>query len=250
MASTITHLVIGERVFAQLQQSDPAYYGAFLLGCVLVDVHRCGAIDRRTTHFAERGVENSVDAFNGSCSNFLTQLDSLLVRPWSKLTSAERAFVAGYLCHLAADEEWQRFDVHTIHTLGIQWWLDLPVPPGVVFSAFDTLSSELYNDPLVISQVLDEVSVPNVLTHIPYSALQAWWDVIKPRAMDGSSIESRFEELRRLGKTDAEIQVARHEHEVYWENAVALVQSFFGGVRPRVHAMVRRSLETVPLLLG
>ena len=93
-------------------------------------------------------------------------------------------------------------------------------------------------------------SVPNVLTHIPCSALQAWWDVIKPRAMNGSSIELRFEELRRLGKTDAEIQVARHEHEVYWDDAVALVQSFFGGVRPRVHAMVRRSLEIVPLLLG
>ena len=105
MASFVTHMVIGEQVFAELPGFDPADYGAFLLGCVLVDVHAFYDVDQRTTHFAERFDERGVDAFNRSCSNFLTQLDSLLVRPWRKLTSAERAFIAGYLCHLAADEE-------------------------------------------------------------------------------------------------------------------------------------------------
>jgi hypothetical protein len=137
MASTITHLVIGERVFTQLEQLDPVDYGEFLLGCVLVDVHCCSAVDRQITHFAERFDEQGTDAFNKSCSNFLSQLGSLLVHPWNKLTSAERAFVAGYLCHLAADEDWKQFDLHTIHTLGIQWWVDLPVPVSVILTAFN-----------------------------------------------------------------------------------------------------------------
>jgi len=54
--------------------------------------------------------------------------------------------------------------------------------------------------------------------------------------------------MRRLGKTDAEMQVVRHQHEVYWEDAVGLIQHYFGGVQPRIQAMVRRSLETIPRL--
>ena len=36
MAPLTTHLVIGERVFAQLKQFEAADYGAFLLGCVIL----------------------------------------------------------------------------------------------------------------------------------------------------------------------------------------------------------------------
>jgi hypothetical protein len=49
MAPLITHLVVGERVFAQLRQFDSAAYGPFLLGCILVDVHGFSNIDRRVT---------------------------------------------------------------------------------------------------------------------------------------------------------------------------------------------------------
>ena len=146
MAPLITHLVIGERVFLQQQRFDLADYGPFLLGCILVDVHfcgphlcdthlcdthLCGTIDRRRTHFAERLVKDSANGFNRSCANFLECLDGLLVRPWGKLTSAERAFVAGYLCHLAADEDWKQFDWDVLQTLGMRWWIELPVPVDV-----------------------------------------------------------------------------------------------------------------------
>jgi hypothetical protein len=51
MAGEITHLVVGERVFAELRRFAPTAYGAFLLGCVLPDVQTIGGIDRRATHF-------------------------------------------------------------------------------------------------------------------------------------------------------------------------------------------------------
>ena len=66
MASWVTHLVVGERVFAQLQQFGEQEYGAFLLGCVLVDVHTFSDVDRRATHFVGRLEEDGVDAFNKS----------------------------------------------------------------------------------------------------------------------------------------------------------------------------------------
>ena len=41
MAALITHLVVGERVYPQVEllETSPCSYGAFLLGCVLPDVN-------------------------------------------------------------------------------------------------------------------------------------------------------------------------------------------------------------------
>ncbi|MCK4470531.1 MAG: hypothetical protein KAW49_01965, partial [Anaerolineae bacterium] len=83
MAPLVTHLVTGERVFAQLQRFDAKGYGSFLLGCVLVDVNNFSGIDRRRMHFVGRLEEDGADAFNRSCANFLSQFDDLLIRPWS-----------------------------------------------------------------------------------------------------------------------------------------------------------------------
>ena len=53
MAASITHLVVGETVWKQVYSDLPAeVQGAFLAGCMLVDVHAFNNIDRRRTHFA------------------------------------------------------------------------------------------------------------------------------------------------------------------------------------------------------
>lgn len=257
MAPLITHLVIGERVLARLPQFRAADYGAFLLGCALVDVHAFSEVDRRTTHFAGRLVKDGADAFDQSCANFLGQLDVLLVRPWDELTRAERAFVAGYLCHLAADEDWKQFDWHLLHTQGVYWWMDSPAPEGaklmpapvdVIMTAFEVLSNELYTDFSTVASALNDVSVPDVLTHVPHGVFQATWDIAQAHVMNGGSLESYLEMLGRLGKTGAEIQAVRRQHEIYWDAALELIQNCFGGVESRIQAMVRRSLETMPLL--
>ncbi len=247
MASWVTHLVVGERVFAQLSQFGEREYGAFLLGCVLVDLHAFSDVDRRTTHFAGCLEEDGVDAFTKSCTNFLSQLDDVLRRPWSELASTERAFVAGYLCHLAVDEDGKRFGWDILRATGLKSLADFPVPGEVFYTAFDVLSSELYVDFPAVALALEKASIPDVLTHIPYDALQTMWTIAKEHLMDGRTAESYFEMLEREGKTDAEIQAVHHEHDVYWEDAMTAIRDL-GGVEPRIQAGVERSLEMTPRL--
>ena len=248
MPPTITHLAIGERTFRRLGLFEPTDYGPFLLGCILVDVHICSDIHRRATHFAERFDAHGAYAFHKSCANFLSQLDDLLVRPWDDLARPERTFVAGYLCHLAADEEWKRFDCMTMNQLGTRWWADLDVPVTTIMIVFDITSSELIIDPLAIAAALDDAPAPDLLTHVPYPVTQRLWDGIKDHAMDGSTPESYFGAVRRMGWTQARIQKVRHEYAVHREDAVALTEEFFGGVQSRIEAMVEHALEKVPLL--
>jgi hypothetical protein len=247
VAPPITHLVVGEHIFAQLQQLEHKDYGPFLLGCVLVDVHGYSSIDRRTTHFVGRLEDDGTDAFNKSCANFLSQLDSLLLRPWSQLTSAERAFVTGYLCHLAADEDWKRFGWDILQALGLASLAEIPVPGDVIYTAFDVLSSPMYGDSTVVASALNDAVIPNVLTHVPHEAFRAMWDITKEYTLTGDTPESYFEMLKREGKTMAEIQEMVHEHDVYWEDALALIHDQ-GGVEPRIQGSVQRSLEVIPHL--
>ena len=248
MASMITHLVIGERVFPELQCFDPADYGPFLLGCILVDVHFSCAFDRRSTHFADRLQIDGAHSFDKSCVNFVRQLPGLLTRPWDELTTAQRAFIAGYLCHLAADEDWKRFDWKTLHALGVRWWVDLDVPVSVILTAFDVASTELYRDRAAVASALGAASVPAVVTHIPHKVLHTMWDAVREHAMDGSTAGSYLKMLERLGRSNGEVQIARHQHEVYWEDAIELIHSFFGGAESRIDAMVQRAMARMPLL--
>jgi hypothetical protein len=247
MAPLVTHLVVGERVFAQLQQFDSTAYGPFLLGCVLVDVNGFIGIDRRVTHFVGRLHEDGRDAFGKSCDNFLEQLDTLLIRPWRELQQHERAFVAGYLCHLAVDEVSKQSGYEMLQKLGISSLADLPVPGGILLSAFAALTSELHGDFSAIALALENVSIPHVLVHVLLDDFRAMWEVSGERIMNGCPHELRIEMLRRMGKTNAQIEAARHEHETHWDAAVAFAQES-GEVERIVDDGVRRSLEVLPRL--
>lgn len=247
MAPLVTHLVIGERVFAQSPQFDSTDYGPFLLGCVLVDVNNSSGMDRRRTHFVGRLEDDGADAFNRSCANFLSQFDELLIRPWSDLTGAEQAFIGGYLCHLAADEVWKQFSWNMLRALEIQSLAALPVPGGVIFTAFGVLSSETYVDFPAVVSALNDVAIPHVMTHVPYDAFQAMWEIVKEYMLTGGTPGSYFEMLKREGRTDAEVREVIRRHDVYWEDAVVLIHDL-GGVGSFIHAAIRRSLEKIPRL--
>jgi hypothetical protein len=247
MAPFVTHLVVGERVFAQLGRFDPSAYGSFLLGCVLVDAKNSDDVGRRTTHFVGRLHEDGEDAFRKSCTNFLAQLDALLVRPWHELTQEEQAFVAGYLCHLAVDEASKQMTHEAMQKLGISSLADLPVPGGVLLSAFAALTGELRGDFSAIASALHAVEVPLVLTHVPCENFQAMWEISKEWLMNGCPYELRVEMLRRMGKTEAQIEAARRERETHWDAAVAFAQES-GEVERTIDRGVRHSLEVLPRL--
>ena len=251
MPTFVTHVVIGERVFAGMRSAglptDEKNYGPFLLGCILADVNNFNGVDRRKTHFVGRLQEDGPDAFSKSCSHFLAQLDTLLVRYWSSLTTAEQHFVAGYLCHLAADEAWKLFTWRWMHKLGIASLDKVPVPGSVVLTAFDVIGTKTYLDfPAIVSALKDAV-VPNVLAHVPHQDLVNMWDTVREHALNGRTPESYFKLLERMGKDEARIRMTRLEHEQYWQEAMSLIQDL-GGIEPVMQAGVARSLDVLPQL--
>lgn len=249
MAPLKTHIVVGERVFARMASpgATPWPYGPFLLGCVLADVNSFTEIDRRRTHFVSRLDTDGKDAFSQSCTRFLRQRSSLLPRPWNELPGGDQAFVAGYLCHLAADEVWKRFTCELMHGLGIDSWTHFPVPPGVVFTAFAVLTRRKLQWPKAVCSALAGVAVPDVLAHVPHRAFQSMWEIARDHVSDGRTPASYFDLLERQGRPRSEVEAVRERHERYWDRAVALIEDA-GGPEPYLRAAVERGLEMMPRL--
>jgi len=251
MATFVTHLVIGERVFARLKQEhcpiQESEYGAFLLGCMLVDVNNFNGMDRRETHFVGRLEQDGQDAFRKSCANFVAQLDALLVRPWSDLTPAAQAFVTGYLCHLAADEAWKQRSWEWQRSQASNPPTDPIAPVGVLLTAFDAASTKTYRDSAAIASALTAAAVPHALTHIPHADLVEMWDTIRAHVLDGQVPDSYFKLLQRMGKSKARIERIRREYDLYWQQAVSLLQKM-GGVEPILRDSVERSMRIIPHL--
>jgi hypothetical protein len=74
------------------------------------------------------------------------------------------------------------------------------------------------------------------------------WDAVEAHAVDGTTAESYLGMLKRLGRTESEINTERQRHDDYWDEATELVRRFFGGAPSRVDAMVQRAMERMPLL--
>jgi hypothetical protein len=249
MPPLTTHLVVAERVFPHLEQFDASEYGTFLVGNVVVDVNSFTDISRRTTHFVGRVDEDGYTAFTKSCANFLKQRDHLLQRPLGDLTPEERAFVTGYLCHLAADEPWKAMGARLQQLLGLNSLEDMPVPPAVALTAFSVLSHALFVDFVAVTAALHTASLPDVFTHVAHADFLRMWDIVRLPLLKGDSPESFFEMLARSGKDTAELQKIREQHTRYWDEAVALIEQV-GGVEAFVTEAVKRALEVLPALNG
>jgi hypothetical protein len=249
MPPLTTHLVVAEQVFPHLEQFGVAEYGAFLMGNLVVDVNSFTSVSRRTTHFVGRVDEDGNAAFTKSCANFFKQREHLLQRPWGDLTPEEHAFVAGYLCHLAADEPWKAMGARLQRLLGLESLEDMPVPGSVVLTVFSVLSHALFVDFDAVTAALHTASLPDVFTHVDHADFLRMWDIVRLPLLKGDSPESFFEMLARSGKGAAELQRIREQHTCHWDAAVALIEQV-GGVEVFVAEAVERVLEVLPALNG
>jgi hypothetical protein len=248
MAPIVMHTVIGERVYPQIQQlAQTQAYGAFLLGCMLVDVNGFSDLDRRQTHFVGRPHEDGEDAFSKGSITFLSRLDTLLQHRWDSLSPSEQAFVAGYLCHLAADEAWKGVTWRALWAMGITSADQLPIPGGVLLTAYSVLSTEHYCDAAAVAGALQQAMVPDVLTHVPHEALVHMWGIVTPLAGEGHTVASYLAVLERKGRTAAEVADRRQQHEKYMDDAIAFVKEL-SDVEATIQAAADRSLEMVPQL--
>lgn len=251
MATLIAHLVVGERVSATMQhlRSGSQVYGAFLLGCVLVDANNYSGLGRHQTHFTKLSDGEGGSAPRGSCGSFLKQLDSLLLRRWDALSEPEQAFVAGYLCHLAADEAWLEVSWGLLQELGLRAWEDLPVPAEVMLLAFNELSQDLFEDSSIIASALNSAAIPKVFAHVSQQAFRKMWEDAQAYVLDGGSLESYLALLENRGKPYKEIQAVRQHGEGYREEATALIKTA-GGIERFIRAAVERSVQVMPKLRG
>ena len=252
MAAHTTHLVVGERVFPQIAPlatwpRKRQVYGAFLLGCVLVDVHVFSDIDRQRTHLRD-GLYGKGDlAFDKSCIRFLRALAGLLARPWQALRPEEQAFVAGYLCHLATDEAWMAFCWRILDQLGLERWSALPVPGGVLMTAYHVLSRALFRDFAAVAEALVAAPIPQAMTHVPHEAFVHAWQIARAHILEGHTPGSYLRMLERMGAGEAEVRAARAAHEAHWEAALAFARAQ-ENLASIVADAVRRSVDTIPRL--
>jgi len=249
MAPLITHIVVGERACLQLQRFDStsAVYGAFLLGCVLVDANGFSDLDRRQTHFVGRLEDDGQNSFTQSCPNFLRQRDQVLRCLWSDLNQTEQAFVAGYLCHLAADEVWKEIGWKILQAMGLESFKEMPVPGEVLLTVYDVLSHQICADWPAVESALNSAAIPEVMTHVPYPVFQRVWEMIKPHILAGGAAEAYFDLLDRMGTPAAEIQEIRRQHEEFWDEAVEFIHNA-GGIEQYLAAAVERTSQMLPLL--
>ena len=247
----ITHRVVGEFVLARSGYLSPAHLGPFLLGNVLVDLHMVEPIklaERVDTHFCEHMVRDGPLAFDQSAANMLANLGSLLARPWAALSEGEQAFVAGYLCHLAADEEFEQFGIEKMDRLGYLWWRELPYSGLVVLAVYNVHGWALLPDPQAASAAMASTQVPDVFAHVDHDALLAMWELVRPHALDGGTVESFVDLLTRAGFSQRDVARQRRQLAEHWDEAVAFTREFFGGVEARIEAMVARALLTLSAL--
>lgn len=247
MAASITHLVVGQRTAGQMEylQASPAVYGAFLMGCILVDVHAFQPVDRRVTHFVGRVEEDGEAAYRSSCANFLSQLGRINRRPWVELDAPEKAFAAGYLCHLAADECWKKLGKQMFEKLGITSWAELPVPPDVSLTAFDHLAATHLAAPEEIHALLDRAPIPDVFTHVPRAAFQEQWLIIREYVLAGATVEANIEMLEKAGKPAQEIEAARQVFPRRWADALEFSKQI-RDVEDFLEEAVQRAVEVMP----
>jgi hypothetical protein len=249
MATLIAHLAVGERVCATMQylRSSSQVYGAFLLGCVLVDANYYSGLGRHQTHFTKLSDGEGGSAPRGSCGSFLKQLDSVLLHRWDALSEPEQVFVAGYLCHLAADEAWLEVSWGLLQELGLRAWEDLPVPAEVMLLAFNELSQDLFEDFSIIASALYSAAIPEVFAHVSQESFRKMWDTARAYVLDGGNLESYLALLESRGKTYGEIQTVRQHGEGYREEAIALIKTA-GGIERFIRAAVERSVKVIPQL--
>jgi hypothetical protein len=221
--------------------------GSFLLGCMLADVNAFSDLDRRQTHFVGRPDEDGEDAFAKGSTTFLSQLDLLLPSPWVSLPPGEQAFVAGYLCHLAADEAWKSTLWRALWAMGITSADQFPIPGGVVLTAYSVLSTQHYLDVAAVAGALRQATVPDVLAHVPHEALARMWRIVKPCPIGGFTADCYLAMLERMGRPAAQVAERRRLHKRYMDEALAFIQGSFD-VQTMIQATVDRSVQVVPRL--
>jgi hypothetical protein len=205
MAAFLTHLVVGERVWARLVDGGPGSgngwilrdeeYGTFLFGCLAPDVDKiCPGLDQGTTHFLPKDEEHH-HLWHRS-ESFLERRSDFLRAPYRRLAPKEQAFVLGYLCHIATDEITARAAllVRAYHSA-----VGTPLPHvDAVLTALESRFWRMAADSQQVAIALEGASIPeDALPIVPVVCWSAWQQIVLPQVREGAGLMPYLNTVRR-----------------------------------------------------
>ena len=197
MAPFLTHLVIGERVWAALDGPRPGTegYGTFLFGCLAPDVDKiCDGLEQGTTHFLPKDEAWTWTWQRGQ--QFLDHPLDFLRAPFHALPAGEQAFVLGYLCHVAADEITGRL-AHTLRQNLAATGQPLP-DPDAVLTLIDPRIWATAAAPDRMVAALESATIPDsTFPSIPPPCLAALRQIVLPQLQQGGGLKPYLGMLRR-----------------------------------------------------
>jgi hypothetical protein len=273
MAPFLTHLVIGERVWAALDAHCPGQqdvsarstaqageYGTFLFGCLAADVDKfCPGLEQSVTHFV--GKDEARTYVWRRSQHFLDHPTDFLRAPFHVLEASEKAFVLGYLCHVATDEISGRIGTN----------IKTQLPSGVKMPHGDAILTVLdrrfwlrATAPADIVSALETAPIPgSAFTFAPLDCLTAMHRIILPQIREGGGLEPYLNTLRRqwqwlrhgqVGDTiddpslEAELVVHRHEIKEHLPAAERMVETI--ELEPFAQEATDHSLQRIHVLLN
>jgi hypothetical protein len=197
MAPFLTHLVVGEGVWAALdgERPTPDDYGTFLFGCLAPDVDKfCHGLEQGTTHFLAK--DGSGTWIWLRSQRFLDGQASFLRAPFHTLEGIEQTFVMGYLCHIATDEMTGR----SAQTLRSQYsGSGEPLPHvDAILTAMDPRFWALTRDPESVIDALNRASIPDhAFVFTKRDCLQALYQAVVPQVAEGGGLLPCVNMVRR-----------------------------------------------------
>ena len=197
MAPFLTHLVVGERVWAALdgKRPSPDHFGTFLFGCLAPDVDKfCQGLEQSTTHFLAKDPGGTYVWLRSQ--RFLEGQDSFLRAPFHALEAAEQAFVIGYLCHIATDEITAR-SAQDMHSPNTGSGTELPHVDAIL-TAMDPRFWAMTRDPAGLIAALDRASIPDrAFVFTNGECLRAMYEAVVPEVTEGGGLVPFVQMLRR-----------------------------------------------------
>ncbi|MCP4514793.1 MAG: hypothetical protein GY824_06130 [Delftia sp.] len=113
--------------------------------------------------------------------------------------------------------------------------------------AFNALSREMFEDFAGVVAALEGAVVPNALAHVPHDDFTRMWNGIQSYALAGGTPASYFKLLEGWGKSSAEIQTVRQQHELYKKDAAALIRDA-GGIQRPIQEAIEQAVYLMPRL--
>ena len=197
MAPFLTHLVVGERVWATLdgKQPAPGSYGTFLFGCLAPDVDKfCHGLEQGTTHFLAKDEAGSYVWLRSQ--RFLEDQSSFLRAKFHTLEAIEQAFVIGYLCHIATDEITARSAqaIRSQHSDNSE-----PLPHvDAILTAMDPRFWAMTRDPASLVDALNRASIPDhAFVFTEQDCLRAMYQAVVPQVAEGGGLLPCVNMVRR-----------------------------------------------------